>query len=444
MSATALPLYLGAGHVESAAGQMPSHPETPQTWVVQNCEDHGDGSLRDIIENPSKAKSGDVIDLTFVPELCGAMNARITLGTGEITVVQDTLTLHGPAVADGTLTVSAQNASRVFQHTGVGTLYLADLTITQGEYHAVGSAYGGCIRSAGSVALQSSVVSNCTALSDTQYARGGGVFATDNVTLSLSAITGNQSSAPAHRGFGGGLAADNLTSTYSSLSANTAHDGAVFGGVGGAAYVQSGVTIFGSTIDHNSASSDSAILFKNGIISNSTVSNNTASQSAALESFGGDSVVIANSTIAFNHAGVTYGAVFFEGASATSTLVLQSSIIANNTAASNVPSDLYVPPGLGSITGANNLIIAANVTPPAGVITVVSDPMLGPLQFNGGPTMTHVLLQGSPAVGAGNNNNASPTGNDQRGTGYPRTSGTAASVDIGAVQFDSIFAGSFD
>jgi hypothetical protein len=47
-------------------------------------------------------------------------------------------------------------------------------------------------------------------------------------------------------------------------------------------------------------------------------------------------------------------------------------------------------------------------------------------------------------VNAGNNNNVSPTGNDQRGIGYARTSGPAASVDIGAVQFDSIFAGSFD
>jgi hypothetical protein len=89
-------------------------------------------------------------------------------------------------------------------------------------------------------------------------------------------------------------------------------------------------------------------------------------------------------------------------------------------------------------------VLAANVIPPAGVITVTSDPMLGPLQFNGGPTLTHALLQGSPAVNAGNNNNVSPTGNDQRGIGYARTSGPAASVDIGAVQFDSIFAGSFD
>jgi len=34
--------------------------------------------------------------------------------------------------------------------------------------------------------------------------------------------------------------------------------------------------------------------------------------------------------------------------------------------------------------------------------------------------------------------------NDQRGDGYPRTTGANASVDIGAFQFDSIFADGFD
>jgi hypothetical protein len=57
-----------------------------------------------------------------------------------------------------------------------------------------------------------------------------------------------------------------------------------------------------------------------------------------------------------------------------------------------------------------------------GFLTNVSDqinidPMLGPLQDNGGPTFTHALLPGSPAIDKGKNLDSSAT--DQRGS--PRT-----------------------
>ena len=58
-----------------------------------------------------------------------------------------------------------------------------------------------------------------------------------------------------------------------------------------------------------------------------------------------------------------------------------------------------------------------------------TDPMLGPLADNGGPTLTMALLPGSPAIGAGDPLSAPPT--DQRGV--PRPPGLAA--DIGAYEF---------
>jgi len=58
-----------------------------------------------------------------------------------------------------------------------------------------------------------------------------------------------------------------------------------------------------------------------------------------------------------------------------------------------------------------------------------TDPMLGPLQDNGGPTLTMALLPGSPAIDAGDTSLAPPT--DQRG--FPRPAGSAA--DIGAYEF---------
>jgi hypothetical protein len=58
------------------------------------------------------------------------------------------------------------------------------------------------------------------------------------------------------------------------------------------------------------------------------------------------------------------------------------------------------------------------------------DPLLGPLADNGGPTLTHALLPGSPAIDAGNN--AYATDWDQRGPGYPRI--VNGIIDIGAFE----------
>ena len=49
-----------------------------------------------------------------------------------------------------------------------------------------------------------------------------------------------------------------------------------------------------------------------------------------------------------------------------------------------------------------------------------TDPLLGPLQNNGGPTFTHELLAGSPALDAGDPNFTPPPLYDQRGPGYHR------------------------
>ena len=57
-----------------------------------------------------------------------------------------------------------------------------------------------------------------------------------------------------------------------------------------------------------------------------------------------------------------------------------------------------------------------------------TDPMLGPLKNNGGPTETHALLPGSPAIDAGDDRVTPPT--DQRGE--PRPQGAAS--DIGAYE----------
>ena len=59
-------------------------------------------------------------------------------------------------------------------------------------------------------------------------------------------------------------------------------------------------------------------------------------------------------------------------------------------------------------------------------------PLLGELADNGGPTWTHALLPGSPAIDAGDPAFAPPPFYDQRGVGYPRV--VNERIDIGAFE----------
>src|SRR5207248_2423488 len=68
------------------------------------------------------------------------------------------------------------------------------------------------------------------------------------------------------------------------------------------------------------------------------------------------------------------------------------------------------------------------LTGPGDIIN--TNPLLGPLQDNGGLTLTMALLPGSPAINAGDNANVSDF--DQRGPGFPRI--VAGLIDIGAFE----------
>ena len=58
--------------------------------------------------------------------------------------------------------------------------------------------------------------------------------------------------------------------------------------------------------------------------------------------------------------------------------------------------------------------------------------MLGPLQDNGGPTFTHALLPGSPAINAGDPSFTPPPFYDQRGPGFDRV--VNGRIDIGSFE----------
>jgi len=449
-------LFAAAASSATAIVQLDSTPHAaaiaPATPVT-NCDDDGPGSLRATI---AAAASGDTIDLSALT--C----ATISLTTGYIGVAQDDLTLIGPGAS--ALAIDAGSTSGVLRHTGAGTLSLAGLTISHGQY-AGATPLGGCLYSAANLSVTNSTVSNCEVDGSGTMARGGAIYTQGNLTLESSVVTQNLVKAIGAPAYGGGVYVHgDFDAAYSMISYNSTYAGPINGGRGGGAVVVGTATVRHSTFYYNSAYAvgglytfgdvtlDASTIAKNGAshaagmravftsgaptatIVNSTIANNTA-----VATVGGLNLIIPakifNSTIAFNDAFNGLAGVLMSNY----TLELESTIIANNTGF-NVPDDFAVY-GPVVTSGANNLVIASSAPLPPD--TISDDPMLGVLGDNGGPTMTIPLTAGSPAIDAGNN--VANLSTDQRGLGFTRVGG--ALPDIGAFEIqgnDDIFANGFD
>ena len=183
-------------------------------------------------------------------------------------------------------------------------------------------------------------------------------------------------------------------------------------------------TITNSTISGNGSSGqhDGQPFGRGGGISGSvTLTNSTLSGNYATLSAGGaeGSGVIMNSTISDNNNG---------GISATGALEIGNTVLkAGNTGAT-------ISNNGGSVTSHGYNVCSDNgggfLNGPGDQIN--TDPMLGPLQLNGGPTSTHALLRGSPAIDAGDSTFTPPPLYDQRGSPFVRVSNNR--IDIGSFE----------
>jgi len=254
---------------------------------------------------------------------------------------------------------------------------------------------------------------------------GGGIFNQGILTLTHSTIFSNTAE------IGGGIfnLGDSQTVsaniTFCNFIENVAYTGggiSNYGNVSGTAIAQ----ITNSTFLTNHASgsgggvSNTAYMGSGSMtIANSTFSKNSATSvggGIATDGFmGNTSLLLKGSTLSENSAGASGGAI----SSQYSVLSLSTSILSNST--NGTDCDF-----LGTINDLNyNLVEDGSCGFPVG-----GDPLLGPLQDNGGPTWTHALLSGSPAI------DAIPVGEcsfdtDQRGVARPQGAG----CDIGAFEF---------
>jgi CSLREA domain-containing protein len=224
----------------------------------------------------------------------------------------------------------------------------------------------------------------------------GGVENHGTMTLLNSSVTGN-----AGRFSGGGVWNEGtMTVTNSSINSNGNS-----AGVGGGVVNRSRLTITNSTISGNHASSGGGI-------------------------YNQGSLIVHSSTFSDNVGGALVGDA-----------TLDNTILANSR-----PFELGPQPDCSGTLTSNgyNLIGLATGCTLVGNTTgdvLGTDPKLGPLQNNGGPTFTHALLPGSPAIDAGNPTapGKSPSAclaTDQRGVARPQDGNLdgRAVCDIGAFE----------
>jgi hypothetical protein len=416
------------------------------TITVTNTNDSGLGSLRQALAN---ANDGDTINF--------AVTGTIGLTSGEL-LLDKNVTISGPGTA--TLAVDGNAADRVF-HIGPGkTVSISGLTLTAGS---AGSENGGGILNDHAVLTMNS----CAVQNSFAQSNGGGIYNDGSGGSAALSILNSTVSLNGASYDGGGIFndADNSGSaTLAIVNSIVSNNGAGFadtfpsGSEGGGVYNGVGImTITNSNVSNNHAGvpgpnfptgagggisnygtltiTDSTInnnqvyFFGGGInnggtltITNSTVSGNGATGQHDGKPWGQGggivgTVTLTNSTISGNYASLSAGGIDGSGS-------IGNTILNNNSGANITGTMTSLGYNLSSDDGGGNL------TGPGDQIN--TDPMIGPLQNNGGPTLTHALLPGSPAVNAGDPNFTPPPFYDQRGSPFVRVFN--GRIDIGSFE----------
>ncbi len=348
-----------------------------------------------------------------------------------------------------------------------------DINTGSGWYFAGGGAYLNVDNSM--VTLTNSIFSNNESLGEEANIAGLGIVASNNSVVWIDKVKITENHAGDDVGglyiLNNGSDVELINSTISGNTASFINGPMGFNYAAGVwiqAYGGAQTTIENSTISGNSTTANADGGDLNGgaggifiqvaagtttTILNSTISGNVAEGSGGgikisePYSSAGGNVFIRHSTITNNRADSddndtgTGGGIDI-GYSLTNVTIDHTIIAGNFRGIESTPDDvshaLFGPSPLAAMwsligdgTGAIIDDIAGNLI---GNVTVLGpiDPLLAPLAWNGGPTETHALLAGSPAIDAGDPSATGLPTYDQRGEGFLRKYGSA--VDIGAYE----------
>jgi CSLREA domain-containing protein len=457
------------------------------TYQVNSIADNTDGActapgsgngctLREAIAAANTDTGAELI--TFAPALTAGGPATLTLLTALPSVATD-LIISGPGSNQLNVQRSLAGGTpefRIFTINQGVTVEISGLTISNGKLvNPPGG--GGGISNSGTLNLHHSAVSgnssgiynlgtltvsNALVSANTGTGISSGVFGgTTNATISNSLISNNSNGGIFNNASNGGSATLSINAT--TISGNSAQllGGGVFNGAASSTS-RAALTIENSTISGNSAPNSGGGLYNAAVfgavttatVSNTTISGNTQGGGIFHMSNGSgssSSLVLNDCTISNNYIGgasLSTGGIhsISEPGPTVHVLRLRNSIVAQNFTAPGGPSSDITGPvdaassfnliGLGGSGGLTDGVNNNQV--------LVASPLLGPLANNGGPTQTHALLPGSPAINAGSNANLSADTLDRDGDGnitesipfdqrgFARVTNTT--VDIGAFE----------
>lgn len=381
--------------------------------------DDGKISLREAIEATNNTPGAD--EIKFDDSLLGGV---IVLAGEQLTIADD-LKLSGPG-ADK-LAIDGDERSRVvlIDDGFEGSLIeveISGLALQKGRSVATSgasqNAEGGGLLNRERLVFERGVVASNFA------ERGGGGI--DAAIGSQTAIVESRIFGNVGQHGGGVLNAGEMRVAASEISGNSSTAGG-----GGIANIDD-LVIADSTISGNSGEYGGGIynIFSDLVITNSTISGNSATiEGGGIYNFG--TAKLTNATLSGNAAplGGGFRNAYFFGF--TGNAEFRNTIVANSTSGNDVSALSFT-----LATEGVNLISDGSYR--AGPNVIHGEARLGPLADNGGPTRTHALLPGSPAIDAGDSALARDAEgvalvHDQRGAGYPRIIG--GSVDLGAVEF---------
>ncbi|WP_452225865.1 choice-of-anchor Q domain-containing protein [Lacinutrix cladophorae] len=319
--------------------------------------------------------------------LAGREGAGLWNGTGVMLV-------DGVTIDANTAFGSAANQGGAGIFNNGGTLDVVNGSMISNNLSTGASASGGGLLStAGEV-----TISDSTFDSNAANRAGGAIEIIDGIlTFSNSIMIGNDvngTAGTAAPGNGGGL---HITGTSGTVSIDTSTiSGNTAANEGGGLWNQNGtvMNVSMSTIDNNISGEGGGIFNNTGAITNvvtSTISGNTASISGGGLSNNGAVLDLNAVTIVMNTTSGIGG-----GIDAVNNITIKNSIVALNTAASGMDVSGTLTSNDYNIIGTDDLSI---FTSQANDVEEV-DPLVGPLQDNGGTTLTHQLLDNSPAFDA--------------------------------------------
>jgi len=400
----------GSNQINLPAGDYVLTIASPLSPNLGNITILGAGASSTVIDGNHLTGVFNMVVGTFELDNVTIQNGLDTSGTGGGGIHSILSTFTGKDLVISNCTTNGPGGALF---TDQGTSYLTNIVFS-GNQAATG---GGLANGSGATYFDGSYDID----GNTSTAEGGGVW------NSLGRVYLDNSNQPAPASGGGSI---------SSNQSGTSGGGIYTVGLQTQTFLQNAV------LDSNQSAADGAGVWNDGAtyVTNVTISNAQAGNNGGAVWNDGSTYFI-NATLEGNAAVKSGGAIWND-----SFTFVQSTTIADNSAAHggsffNFGGELEVQNTIlssgtpdnceGGVTSdGNNIDSGATCTPTASGDLQNTDPMLSPLQYNGGPSFldTMALLPGSPAIDSAGN--CPPPSDDERGFARPQGAG----CDVGAFE----------